>query len=618
MWQPTKLELERLHKAQRLQTRGVELYPARIERTHRIAEAVDKFLQAESDAQVEDIGVTVTGRIRRLNSRGKVSFAHVEDESGRVQLFLRVNALGDESYELIRRKLIDVDDFVQASGTMMRTRTGEVSVNVAELRLISKSLTPLPVVKEQRTAGGTVIEYGEFKDTESRYRQRYADLAVNKSVREIFVKRARAIKALRDFLDGEGMLEVETPVLQPLYGGAAARPFSTRHNQLHQDLYLRISFELYLKRLLVGGYDAVYEIGRDFRNEGVSYKHNTEFTMLEFYKAYIDYKGVMDITERMFAYAAEQVTGSAQIRYQGTAIDLAPPWKRMSIREAAQELLGFDYMDYPTSETLYAYLDSRGLTEGLDPNDTWGRMIVEHILGNHIEQHLSQPTIIKDYPRDMSPFAKRIQGTSADEKERRYIASHTERFEFFIAGMEMGNAFTELNDPRDQQARFVDMKRLYAEEADETTPLDEDYLKAMRYGMPPNGGFGSGVDRMVMLLTDQTSIRDVLLYPHLRAPQVTEADLRGQFMLDAAVRGYEYQLDHVLEGSKRRIALYLPAPNIGVDFRLANALEGSLAQLQNLRKAFDGALFVMTDEALYRVDDDLAGVTAADFWSALS
>ncbi len=618
MWQPTKLELERLHKAQRLQTRGVELYPARIERTHRIAEAVDKFLQAESDAQVEDIGVTVTGRIRRLNSRGKVSFAHVEDESGRVQLFLRVNALGDESYELIRRKLIDVDDFVQASGTMMRTRTGEVSVNVAELRLISKSLTPLPVVKEQRTAGGAVIEYGEFKDTESRYRQRYADLAVNKSVREIFVKRARAIKALRDFLDGEGMLEVETPVLQPLYGGAAARPFSTRHNQLHQDLYLRISFELYLKRLLVGGYDAVYEIGRDFRNEGVSYKHNTEFTMLEFYKAYIDYKGVMDITERMFAYAAEQVTGSAQIRYQGTAIDLAPPWKRMSIREAAQELLGFDYMDYPTSETLYAYLDSRGMAEGLDPNDTWGRMIVEHILGNHIEQRLIQPTIIKDYPRDMSPFAKRIQGTSADEKERRYIASHTERFEFFIAGMEMGNAFTELNDPRDQQARFVDMKRLYAEEADETTPLDEDYLKAMRYGMPPNGGFGSGVDRMVMLLTDQTSIRDVLLYPHLRAPQVTEADLRGQFMLDAAVRGYEYQLDHVLEGNKRRIALYLPAPNIGVDFRLANALEGSLAQLQNLRKAFDGALFVMTDEALYRVDDDLVGVNAADFWSALS
>ena len=618
MWQPTKLELERVEKAKRLQDKGFELYPARIERTHQIADAVALFLRKEADSQTEDIDVTITGRVRRLNSKGKVSFAHIEDESGRVQLFLRINALGDETYELIRRKLIDVDDFVQANGAMMRTRTGEVSVNTRELRLISKALTPLPVVKEQRLADGTVIEYGEFKDTESRYRQRYADLAVNKSVRDIFVKRARTIKALRDFLDGEGMLEVETPVLQPLYGGAAARPFTTHHNQLHQDLYLRVSFELYLKRLLVGGYDAVYEIGRDFRNEGVSYKHNTEFTMLEFYKAYIDYNGVMDITERMFAYAAEQVMGSAKISYQGDAINLAPPWKRISIRDAAQELLGFDYMDYPTSETLYAYLAARGLAEGLDPADTWGRMIVEHILGSHIEQHLIQPTIIKDYPRDMSPFAKGIQGeaASAEEKERRYIESHTERFEFFIAGMEMGNAFTELNDPRDQQERFVEMKRLYAEESDETTPLDEDYLNAMRYGMPPNGGFGSGVDRMVMLLTDQTSIRDVLLYPHLRSRQLTEADLRGQFMLDAAVREYEYRLDHKLEGTKRRIALYLPAPNIGVEFRLANALEGSLAQLQNLRQAFAGDLYVMTSEALYRVDEDLKEVSAADFWKS--
>lgn len=628
MWQPTKLELERLEKAKLLQDKGIELYPARIKRTLPIAEARALFLQAELTAEAEGseeakasvIEVTVVGRIRRLNTKGKISFAHIEDESGRVQLFLRVNAIGDEDYELIRRKLIDVDDFVEASGAMMRTRAGEVSVNTTDIRLISKALAPLPVVKQQRQADGSIIEYGEFKDKESRYRQRYADLAVNKSVRDIFIKRARTIKALRDFLDGEGMLEVETPVLQPLYGGAAARPFTTHHNQLHEDLYLRISFELYLKRLLVGGYDAVYEIGRDFRNEGVSYKHNTEFTMLEFYKAYIDYNGVMDITERMFAYTAECVTGSSEIVYQGARIDLAPPWKRVSIREAAQELLGFDYMDYPTADALYTYLDTRGLAEGLDPADTWGRMIVEHILGNHIEHHLIQPTIIKDYPRDMSPFAKRIQGDAApaDEKERRYIESHTERFEFFIAGMEMGNAFTELNDPRDQQERFVEMKRLYAEEADETTPLDEDYLRAMRYGMPPNGGFGSGVDRMVMLLTDQTSIRDVLLYPHLRSQQLTEADLRGQFMLDAAVRGFEYRLDHRLDGSKRKIALLLPAPNIGVEFRLANALDGSLAQLQNLRAAFDGDLHVMTEDALYTVGDDLNEVAAADFWLSLS
>ena len=628
MWQPTKLELERLEKAERLQGMGVELYPARAGRSCSIADAVAAFLSQEERALASADGsvapapieVTVVGRIRRLNSKGKVSFAHIEDESGRVQLFLRVNALGEATYEQVRRKLIDVDDFVQASGSMMRTRAGEISVAAQQLRLISKALTPLPVVKEKRREDGSVIEYGEFKDVESRYRQRYADLAVNRSVRDVFVKRARTIKALRDFLDNEGMLEVETPILQPLYGGAAARPFITHHNQLHQDLYLRISFELYLKRLLVGGYDAVYEIGRDFRNEGVSYKHNTEFTMLEFYKAYIDYAGVMDITERMFAYTAEQVTGSARISYQGDVIDLSPPWKRLSIREAVQEILGFDYMDYPCGESLYGYLEERGLADGLDPADTWGRMIVEHLLGDYIEPRLQQPTIIKDYPRDMSPFAKRIQGGAdiSDEKERRYINSHTERFEFFIAGMEMGNAFTELNDPRDQQERFVEMKRLYADEADETTPLDEDYLNAMRYGMPPNGGFGSGVDRMVMLLTNQVSIRDVLLYPHLRAPAPTEFDLRGQFMLDAAVRQLEYQLDVRLDGSKRKLALYLPASDVGVEFRLANALEGALPQLRNLREAFSGALYVMTDEALYRVDDRLAVVDFAEFWQSVS
>ena len=618
MWQPGKLELERLDKAKRLQERDLELYPARAGRSHRIVEAVQAYLALEREdrTEQESIEVTLAGRIRRLNTKGKVAFAHIEDESGRVQLFLRVNALGEATYELARRKLIDVDDFVQASGSMMRTRAGEISIAVQELRLISKSLSPLPVVKEQRLDDGTVIEYGEFTDVETRYRQRYADLAVNKTVRDVFVNRARTITALRDFLDGEGMLEVETPILQPLYGGAAARPFVTHHNQLHQDLYLRISFELYLKRLLVGGFDAVYEIGRDFRNEGVSYKHNTEFTMLEFYKAYIDYAGVMDITERMFAYTAQEVTGSTEIVYQGERINLTPPWQRFSIRQAAQDLLGFDYMDYACSESLYRYLESRGMADGLNPADTWGRMIVEHLLSDYIEPKLVQPTIIKDYPRDMSPFAKRLQSETepTSEKERRYIETHTERFEFFIAGMEMGNAFTELNDPRDQQDRFVEMKRLYADEADETTPLDEDYLKAMRYGMPPNGGFGAGVDRLVMLLTDQVSIRDVLLYPHLRAPALTERDLRGQFMLDAAVRECEYQLDVQLDGSKRRLALYLPAHNVGVEFRLANALEGASRQLNNLRKTFDGSLYVMTEKNFYRVEELLVEVDVSDFW----
>ena len=620
MWQPNKLEKERLEKANRLEAAGVSLYPGLCERTHTVAEAIAAFNKNQSMSEAAGTTtVSVTGRIRRLNSKGKVSFAHIEDESGRVQLFLRVNALGEETYEMIRRKLIDVDDFVQASGTMMRTRAGEISVDTSQLRILSKVLSPLPVVKQQRREDGSIIEYGEFKDTETRYRQRYADLAVNKSVREVFVMRARIIRALRDFLDNEGMLEVETPILQPLYGGAAARPFVTHHNQLHQDLYLRISFELYLKRLLVGGYDAVYEIGRDFRNEGVSYKHNTEFTMLEFYKAYIDYQGVMDITERMFAYTAEQVTGSSTIRYQGVELNLAPPWEQLSIREAVQEYLEFDYMDYPSRETLYDYLQSRQLADGLDRGDTWGRMIVEHLLGNHIERHLIQPTIIKDYPRDVSPFAKRIKSAAdaVDEKERLYSETHTERFEFFIHSMEMGNAFTELNDPRDQQARFVEMKRLYDEESDETTPLDEDYLRAMRFGMPPNGGFGSGVDRMVMLLADQDSIRDVLLYPHLRAPAPSENDLRGQFMLDAAVRQVEYQLDLPLAEKKRRVALYLPMADAGIEFRMANALEGSLKQLQNLRKAFAGKLFVMTDENFYRVEDELTEMRIADFWLSI-
>ncbi len=617
MWQPNKLQQERLDKADRLAEAGVALYPARTGRTHRIAQAVEAFLAGEASQQ--PVEVKLLGRIRRLNSKGKLSFAHIEDESGRVQLFLRVNSLGAESYERIRRKLIDVDDFVEASGEMMRTRTGEISVHVRQLRLLAKSLSPLPVVKEQRLEDGSLIEYGEFNDTEMRYRQRYADLAVNKPVREVFVKRARAITALRNFLDAEGMLEVETPILQPLYGGAAARPFTTQHNQLHQDLYLRISFELYLKRLLVGGYDAVYELGRDFRNEGVSYKHNTEFTMLEFYKAYIDYAGVMNITERMYAYVAEQVVGSARLVYQGKSIDLTPPWQRLSIREAVRERLNFDYMDYPTRESLYAYLASRGLADGLDAQDTWGRMIVEHLLGNFIEPHLTQPTIIKDYPRDMSPFAKRLASAEpvGDEKERRYIESHTERFEFFIAGMEMGNAFTELNDPRDQQARFVEMKRLYADEADETTPLDEDYLNAMRYGMPPNGGFGGGVDRLVMLLTDQVSIRDVLLYPHLRALPASERDLRGQFMLDAAVRELEYQLDVPLGEKRRKLSLLLPKYQVGVEFRMENALAGALPQLRNIDRAFAGELYVMTEASFYRVGEELQELALAQFWACL-
>ncbi|MEM9953892.1 MAG: lysine--tRNA ligase [Chloroflexota bacterium] len=509
MWEPTNnLEEERLNKLNQLKERGVNPYPRRTTRTHTTAEAIKAFEDAEAkDADnPETVEVTVAGRLRRMNVKGKVSFAHYEDEHGRLQLFFRINDMDEEEYQLIRDKLVEVDDFIQATGTMMRTRAGEISVRVQSFKVLSKSMSPLPVIKVVKNDDGTETEYGEFSDVEARYRQRYADLAVNKHVRDTFRIRAKVIRAMQNFLDDEGMLEVETPILQPIYGGAAARPFTTHHNQLHQDLFLRISFELYLKRLLVGGYDAVYEIGRDFRNEGVSYKHNPEFTMLEFYKAYIDYTGVMDITERMYAYVAEQSMGSTTITWQGDDIDLSPPWKRLTMREAVKEALDVDYMDYPDAESLSALLKEK-FNEKVNPKDPWGRLVVEVLFGNHVEPNLIQPTIIMDYPRDVSPFAKPTE----------YDDNHTERFEFFIGGMEMGNAFTELNDPFDQEQRFLEMAKLYSKGDDDETPFDDDYLTAMRYGMPPMGGFGGGVDRLVMLLTDQRSIRDVLMFPHLRS-----------------------------------------------------------------------------------------------------
>jgi lysyl-tRNA synthetase class 2 len=318
----------------------------------------------------------------------------------------------------------------------------------------------------------------------------------------VFVTRAKTLSALRRFFDDEGFLEVETPILQPLYGGAAARPFTTFHNQLKQDLFLRISFELYLKRLLVGMYDGVYEIGRDFRNEGVSRKHNPEFTQIEFYKAYIDYHGVMDITERMVAFVAQHVTGGTIITYQGQTIDLAPPWRRITLRDAIAEHTGIDYVDYPDADSLAAVMREKGKNPA--PDSTWGKL-VDSLLGTDVEPHLIQPTFIIDYPTDISPLAKK----KPDDP------THVERFEFFIAGLEMGNAFTEINDPIDQEERFVEMGNLYGD-SEEGHPVDEDYLRAMRYGMPPNGGFGMGVDRLVMLLSDQPNIREVLLYPHLR------------------------------------------------------------------------------------------------------
>jgi lysyl-tRNA synthetase class 2 len=499
----TELEKQRVTKLERLCANGIDPYPRRVKRTHTIAEALTALEAAEAAGE-EGPQVAVAGRLRSMRLMGKVAFAHIEDGSETIQLLLRIQNVGEETYEMFKRDF-DLGDFVGAEGTLMRTRTGERSVLVNQINLLSKAISPLPAIKEKEVDGKRV-RYAAFSDIEERYRQRYADLASNPDVREVFRVRAHTLRELRRFFDDHGFLEVETPILQPIYGGAAARPFVTHHHQLRQDLYLRISFELYLKRLLVGMYDRVYEIGHDFRNEGVSQKHNPEFTQLEFYAAYWDYHDVMAFCEQMTAAVAEQVTGSPVIHYQGHEIDLRPPWQRTTLRDAAIEITGIDYLQYPTAEELATAMRAKGLAT--KPNATWGYLIDKGLLGA-VEPILIQPTFIMDYPRDISPLAKTKPG---DPK-------HVERFEFFIGGLEMGNAFTELNDPFDQEQRFLEVGQLYAPDDEEAHPMDEDYLRAMKYGMPPNGGFGMGVDRLVMLLTDQATIREVILFPHLRAKE---------------------------------------------------------------------------------------------------
>lgn len=504
-WQPeNNVERDRFEKLNRLIERGINPYPHRVNRTHTVAQAVEAYEAAEAAApegtEPQPILVSVVGRIDSHRPIGKMTFGHIEDSTGRVQIWLKVDVVGADMFQLFNDDL-DLFDYIEVQGTMTRTKTKEVSVLVTSLRVLSKALSPLPVIKED-SEGNT---YGGFTNAEERYRQRYADLAVNPDVRDVFITRARTISAVRRFLDNEGFLEVETPILQPIYGGAAARPFTTYHNQLKQDLYLRISFELYLKRLLVGGIEAVYEIGRDFRNEGVDRTHNPEFTQIEFYKAYIDYNGVMDITERMLKYVVQEVHGTSQINFQGKTVDFSQKWQRITMRDAIRQFSEIDYVDYPDADSLRRAMQESGKKP--DPKATWGKLI-DALLGDDVQPNLIQPTFITDYPLDISPLAK----MTPDDP------MHVERFEFFIAGMEMGNAFTELNDPIDQESRFVSMGAI-AEDDEESHPIDKDYLRAMRYGMPPNGGFGMGIDRLVMLLSDRPNIREVLLFPALRSDE---------------------------------------------------------------------------------------------------
>ena len=497
----SELENLRLAKMQQLRQNGIEPYPTRSYKNSNNADAIRAFEAREAAGETEELRLTLAGRLRAIRNMGKLSFAHIEDRTGKMQLFLRVNELGHEKFDQFVR-YFDLGDFIEATGVMVRTKRGEVTLQVEDFRMLSKALYQLPAAKDEVVDGET-IRHAALTDPETRYRQRYVDLAVNPDVRDIFRTRTEVIKAIREFLDDRGFQEVETPILQPIYGGAAAKPFTTFHNQLHQQLYLRVSFELYLKRLLVGGMDRVYEIGRDFRNEGVSFKHNPEFTQLEFYMAYADYNVIMEMTEQMVSQVAQRVLGTMQVMFEGHQIDLTPPWNRLQIRQGLIDHAGIDIQEYPTDEGLAEVMRARQIS--FKPGTPRGKLI-NTLMETYLEPIMIQPTFLYDYPRDISPLAK------AKPEDPNTV----ERFEGYIGGVELCNAFTELNDPLDQEKRFLELGRAYTEDDEERNPMDEDFLRALAYGMPPAGGFGIGIDRFVMMLTGQHSIREVILFPPLR------------------------------------------------------------------------------------------------------
>ena len=400
-----ELERIRCEKIQQMRDSGFEPYPTRTEVTSTTADAIKAFENAEKAGNPETLTAVLGGRLRAVRLMGKLAFAHIEDGSGRIQLFFRVNELGEAEMQRFKDHF-DLGDFIQAGGDLVRTRTGEVSLLVRNFKMLAKAITPLPAAKDE-VVDGQVVRHATLSDPETRYRQRYADLAVNQEVRQIFRTRAAVVRALRQFLDSRGFLEVETPILQPIYGGAAAKPFVTHHNQLKQDLYLRISFELYLKRLTVGGFDRVYEIGRDFRNEGVSYKHNPEFTQLEFYWAYADYLKVMEMTEEMIAYVCDSVFGTRKLTYDGVELDFNPPWQRVNLRQSLIEKANIDISLYPTAEALEEMMVS--LDMKVKPGEARGKLI-EQLLEEFVEPTLVQPTFMIDYPRDISPLAKNLPG----------------------------------------------------------------------------------------------------------------------------------------------------------------------------------------------------------------
>ncbi len=484
----------RRHELAELRAQGIEPYPYAFDRTDTATDILTRF---SDDAP--QWTVSVAGRIVAIRRMGKASFFHLQDHTGKIQIYLKRDDLG-EAYAAFR--LYDLGDIVGVRGYVFRTRTGEISVHATDLMLLSKSLRPLPVVKERVDENGNRIVFDPLSDKELRYRQRYVDLIANPPVREVFVKRAQITSAMRSFLDERGFLEVETPVLQPLYGGASARPFMTHHNALDIDLFLRIADELYLKRLIVGGFEAVYEISKDFRNEGMDRSHNPEFTMLELYIAYKDYFWMMDLVEELFRSVAEKVNGTHVLTVGGTQIDLSKPWKRVPILDAIREETGEDLYGKNASEVRAA---AKRLGIGTDGGASLGALI-DTIYSDRVEPKLQEPTFVLDHPVEMSPLAKR----------HRSKPGLVERFEGIILGKEMCNAFSELNDPLDQRSRFEEQMTMRSRGDEEAQPFDEDFLRALEYGMPPTAGLGIGVDRFVMLMTGQESIRDVILFPQMK------------------------------------------------------------------------------------------------------
>jgi lysyl-tRNA synthetase class 2 len=473
-----------------LRSDGIDPFPARVGDWLPIAALRERYesLNAESlDADPQS--VAVVGRVMASRSFGKLMFLRIVEAGESIQVSAKKNQLDEAIFRFI--KDLDVGDFVRFEGTLWRTKTDELTVDASSAQLLTKSLRGLPE------------KWHGLSDLEVRYRQRYLDLLVNEDARRIAILRSRTVSAMRRFLDARGFLEVETPVLQPLYGGAAARPFVTRHNTYDQELYLRISDELYLKRLVTGGLDRVYEIGHDFRNEGVSRKHNPEFTMMECYQAYADYHDIMELVETMVCEIAMEVRGTLQIEYAGEKIDLAGPWPRIPLCQAICDETGIDVLAAADADSLRAAIREKKLGSGDSP--TWATL-VDDLFSDHVEPKLVQPTFITDHPVELSPLAKR------SPEDPRLV----ERFEPYIGAMEVGNAFSELNDPDDQRARMEEQLEGQADGDEEAHPVDEDFLRTLEHGMPPTGGLGMGIDRLVMILADAPNIREVILFPHLR------------------------------------------------------------------------------------------------------